>query len=499
MTGGHILAIDQGTTNTKALLIDSAGQIVASASRPLSIRYPQPAWVEQDAREIWNSVAATAAECLERARGVTPDAIGVANQRESVVVWDRLTGEPQGPCVAWQCRRTAAFCTALRERGAECLVRQRTGLALAPVYSASKAHWLLEHIPDGFRRAADGELCIGTVDSWVLWNLTGGAVHATDLTNASRTQLLDLQRLDWDEELLELFSIPRLALPAVHPSSHVFGATVERGGITAGIPIGALAGDSQAALFGHGAFGPGAVKATYGTGSSLMTITEGPAVSREGLSTTIACSCAGETRYALEGNIPVTGGAVRWLGEFMRLPNPAEDVARLALTVADSGGVYTVPAFAGLGAPHRNDAARGLIMGLTQGTAAAHVARAIIESIAYQVCDVFQAMERDTAGTLPELLAGGGASRNDLLMQFQADILERPVVRSVADDVSAIGVAWLAGLTVGVWRSTEELASLPRADERFQPKMGAAERSRLYDGWREAVARTIGELRRSAR
>jgi glycerol kinase len=493
VTAGHILAIDQGTTNTKALLIDRDGQIVASASRPLFIRYPRPAWVEQDPWELWTSIATAAGECLLRAGGVTPAAIGVSNQRESVVVWDRRTGEPAGPCVVWQCRRTAPFCAALRERGAECLVRQRSGLPLSPLFSASKAHWLLEQIPDGFRRAADGELSIGTVDSWVLWNLTGGAVHATDLTNASRTQLLNLEYLDWDQELLELFSIPRAALPALHPSSHIFGATVEHGAIPAGVPIGALAGDSHAALFGHGVFGPGAVKATYGTGSSLMTITEGPMASAEGLATTIAWSSAGETRYALEGNIPVTGGAVQWLGELLRLPSPAEDVARLALTAADSGGVYVVPAFAGLGTPYSNDAARGLIAGLTQGTAAAHLARATLESIAYQVCDVFAAMERDTARTLPALLAGGGASRNDLLMQFQADMLERPVLRSGAADVSAKGAAWLAGLSVGIWRSLEELAGLPRAEDQFHPRMAAGERARLYDGWREAVERTVGK------
>ncbi len=498
MTPEHILAIDQGTTNTKAVLIDRAGRIEASASRPVSIRYPQPAWVEQDARDLWTSVVQTAGECLARGGGATPAAIGVSNQRESVVVWDRHTGEAAGPCLVWQCRRTAGFCAALRQGGAERLVRERTGLGLDPLFSASKAHWLLDHIPDGFRRAAHGELCIGTVDSWLLWNLTGGAVHATDLTNASRTQLLDLRRLNWDGELLGLFSIPRAALPAVNPSSHVYGETVANGGIPAGIPIGAVAGDSHAALFGHGVFGPGAVKATYGTGSSLMTITEGPAASAAGLSTTIAWSRAGDTRYALEGNIAVTGGAVQWLGEFLSLPCPAEDVARLALTVADSGGVYVVPAFAGLGAPYWNDTARGLITGLTQATTAAHVARAIIESIAYQVCDVFEAMERDTGRTLPALLAGGGASRNGLLMQFQTDILQRPVVRSGVAGVSAMGAAWLAGLAVGFWRSMDELESLPRTEDRFQPRMGAAERDRMYGGWRDAALRTGGTVQHSA-
>jgi glycerol kinase len=499
VTTGYILAIDQGTTNTKATLIDSTGRVRASASRPLSIRYPRPAWVEQDAGELWTSVTATAAECLNRGGGATPAAIGVSNQRESVVVWDRRSGQPAGPCVVWQCRRTAPFCAALRARGAESLVKERTGLAIDPLFSASKAHWLLEQIPDGFRRAGDGELCIGTVDSWVLWKLTGGAAHATDLTNASRTQLLDIRRLDWDAELLELFAIPRAALPAVHPSSHIFGVTVDHAGIPAGVPIGALAGDSHAALFGHGVFEPGAVKATYGTGSSLMTIIERPCESKHGLSTTIAWSCAGETPYALEGNIPVTGGAVQWLGELLHLANPVDEAARLALTVPDSGGVFAVPAFTGLGAPYWNDAARGLIAGLTQATTGAHLARAIIESIAYQVGDVFAAMERDAARELPALLAGGGASRNDWLMQFQADILERPVIRSGVADVSAVGAAWLAGLAVGVWRSMEELRNLPRVEEQFQPKMAADERARLRDGWRDAVERTMGGfLRRAA-
>ena len=499
MTAAHILAIDQGTTNTKALLIDRSGRIVASASRPLSLRCPQPTWVEQDAWELCASAVEAAGECLDRGGGAPPAAIGISNQRESVIVWDRRTGEPVGPCVTWQCRRAAPFCAALRERGAECLVKTRTGLPLDPLFSASKAHWLLEHTPDGFRRAADGDLCVGTVDSWLLWNLTGKAVHATDLTNASRTQLLNLGSLDWDPELLSLFSIPRAALAAVHPSSHLFGATALCGAIPAGVPICAMAGDSHAALFGHGVFAPGSVKATYGTGSSLMTVTEGPASSATGLSTTIAWSRPGEMRYALEGNIPVTGAAVPWFGNLLRLPSPTEDIARLALTVSDSAGVYVVPAFAGLGPPYCDDAARGVIAGLTQATTAAHVARAVIESIAFQVCDVFAAMEQDTARTLPELLAGGGASRNDLLMQFQADILERPVVRSATPDVSALGAAWLAGLLSGAWRSLEELERLPRAGDRFLPKMAPSDRARLRDGWHDAVRRAGGSLDRRAR
>jgi glycerol kinase len=486
----HVLAIDQGTTNTKALLIDHNGKIVASASRPVGIQFPRPGWVEQDARALWSSVTEAAEECLSLGGNVQPVAIGISNQRESVVAWDRKTGQPMGPCVVWQCRRTAPFCAALREAGHADLLRRRTGLAIDPLFSASKARWLLEKTPNGMRRAADGEIAIGTVDSWVLWNLTGGAVHATDFTNASRTQLLDLRGLRWDSELMALFGVPETALPRLMPSSCLYGESVE------GIPVCALAGDSHAALFGHAIFSPGAVKATYGTGSSLMTATAKPVDSASGLSTTVGWSRAGQTMYALEGNITVTGGAVQWLGEFLGLPDPAADVAELAAMVSDTDGVFVVPAFAGLGAPHWKDGARGLMTGLTRGTKAAHVARATIESIAFQVRDVFDAMEQDCGHALPVLLADGGASRNDFLMQFQADILNRPVERSASPDVSAMGAAWLAGLAAGVWRSLEELAELPHPTDRFEPKMGDAERASRYDGWQEVVGAHFPEAGR---
>jgi glycerol kinase len=441
--------------------------------------------VEQDADELWRSVVEAAGECLERAGGVNPDAIGISNQRESVVVWERTTGRPVGPCISWQCRRTALFCEELRACGAANLVIERCGLAIDPLFSASKARWLLEHAPDGMRRAADGELCIGTVDSWLAWNLTGGKVYASDLTNASRTQLLGLTALEWDEELLAWFGIPRAALPQVYPSSHLYGETSD------GVKIGALVGDSHGALFGHAIFAPGPVKATYGTGTSLMTVTEGRATTANALSCTIGWAAAGVMRCALEGNISVTGGAVQWMGEFLGLANPAEDVARLAAGASDTGGVYLVPAFVGLGAPYWDSSARGLFSGLTRGTTAAHAARAAVEAIAYQVRDVFDAMERDLQHPLPSLLADGGASRNDWLMQFQADVLGRPVVRSEVADVSAIGAAWLAGLAVGVWGSLEELAALPREERRFEPRIGDGERARLYDGWKEAVDRAV--------
>ncbi len=484
-----VLAVDQGTTNTKALLVDPRGRVAAKASRPLPIRFPQPGWVEQDAEDLWRSVAEAIEECLAQAPHATVAAIGISNQRESVVIWERRTGRPAGPCVVWQCRRSAEFCENLRRRGIEPLVRERTGLGVDPLFSAGKIRWLLDNIPDGQKRAEAGELCAGTVDSWVLWNLTGGAVHACDASNASRTQLLDVRRAVWDAELLGLFGVPRAMLPEVRPSSGMLGESVELGRLPTGVPVTALIGDSHAALFGHAAFRPGAVKATYGTGSSLMTLTEGPVISRGGLSTTIAWRLGSAVTHALEGNILVTGSAVQWLGEFLGLPDPAHDAAALAERAEPAEGLYVVPAFVGLGAPYWDTRARGLITGLTRGTTAAQVARATLEAIAYQVRDVFEVMEAEAGQPLPELMTDGGASRNDVLMQFQADILGRPVVRNLSTDLSAIGAAWLAGLAVGFWPSLEELEALPREEDRFEPRMSDAERERRVRGWREAVAR----------
>jgi glycerol kinase len=490
MTGELILAIDQGTTNTKVLLVDHSGRVVARAARPLMIRFPRPGWVEQAPEALWRSVADAMDECLDQAGGAELAAIGITNQRESVLIWDRRTGQPATPCAVWQCRRSAAFCDDLRQRGLEPLLRSRTGLAVDPLFSASKARWLLDSIPDGMRRAAAGDLCIGTIDSWVLWNLTGGQVHACDATNASRTQLLNLHSLSWDPELLDIFGLPRPALPDVRPSSGLFGETVRSGRLPAGVPITSLIGDSHAALFGHAAFEPGSVKATYGTGSSLMTLLKTPVLSSGGLSTTVAWLRGPVATYALEGNITSTGGSVQWLGEFLGLADPAHDAAELAQRSDDTGGVYLVPAFAGLGAPYWDADARGLICGLTRGSSAAQLARATIESIAYQVRDVFESMRRDVDVALPHLMADGGASRNDFLMQFQADILGRPVVRNLSTDLSALGAAWLAGLALGLWRSTGELTALPRAEDRFEPRMTESERDARYAGWAEAVART---------
>lgn len=491
MATGAILTIDQGTTNTKALLVDASGKTIARASRPMTVACPHPGWVEQDAAALWNSVREAIDECLEKSGGATPSAIGISNQRESVVVWNRATGAPAGPCVIWQCRRSAPFCAELRGRDLEPFIRSRTGLGIDPLFSASKIRWLIDNIPDGKQRAASGELCAGTVDSWVLWNLTGGAAHACDVTNASRTQLMNLRGLDWDAELLGLFDVPASMLAAIKPSSGLFGVTVQHGRLAAGVPVTAVIGDSHAALFAHACFRPGAVKATYGTGSSLMKRTAQPVESRHGLSTTVAWGRQAGAHYALEGNITTTGGAVQWVGELLGFDAATAQAATLAAGVDDTGGVYLVPALAGLGAPHWRDDARGLICGLTRGTTAAHLARAAIDAIAYQVADVFDAMEKDSGAAAPELLADGGASANDRLMQFQADILDRRVVRNLSSDLSALGAAYLAGLGAGVWRDENDLAGLERGEQSFEPRMAASDRRRLRQGWRQAVQRTL--------
>ncbi len=485
-----ILAIDQGTTNTKVVLVDSAGQVFARASRPLHINYPQPAWVEQDAREIWQSVVEAIADCAASAGSPDISAVAITNQRESVVAWERATGLPLGPAITWQCRRTAPFCDELKSRGLETLLRDRTGLTIDPLFSASKARWLLEHIPHGVERASDGEICLGTMDSWVLWNLTGGAVHACDVSNASRTQLLNLSTAQWDDELIGLFGIPRVSLPHVKPSSAIYGETNSFEGLPDGTPIAALIGDSHAALYGHAGIYQGAVKATYGTGSSLMTPLPAPIASTHGLSTTIAWGRE-KTIYALEGNISATGAAVQWLGQVLGWKDNGREIEALAREVLDAAGVYLVPAFVGLGAPYWNPNARGTITGLTRGTTRAHLARATLESIAYQIRDVFDAIEADTQTRLQKIYADGGASRNDVLMQFQADILARPVLRNRSSDVSALGAAYLAGLAMGVWKSEEEITRLARPTDLFEPRMSENDRSARYDGWQHAVAQTL--------
>ncbi len=487
---GNILAIDQGTTNTKALVIDPAGTIIARGSQPTEISYPQPGWVEQDPLDIWHSTQAAIDACLGALDEPNLAAVAVTNQRETALVWERSTGQPVGPAVVWQCRRSAPLCNALAEQGLTDFIHARTGLQIDPMFSAGKIRWLLDHTKNGRERAARGDLCAGTVDSWVLWNLTGGVVHACDLTNASRTQLLNLHTLAWDAGLLDIFDIPAAMLPQVQPSSHLYGETIPTGKLSGGIPIASMIGDSHGALYGHAGFAPGTIKATYGTGSSLMTPVSTPLLSTRGLSTTIAWARETAT-YALEGNIYVTGAAVQWLGQLLGLDDAGAAVETLARSVDDAGGVYFVPAFVGLGAPHWNEAARGLITGLTRGASAGHLARATLEAIAYQVKDVFDLMQAESGAALEVLLADGGASSNNLLMQFQADILGRPVLRSTSGDVSALGAAYLAGLAVGIWASEDEIAALPRPHDRFEPRMDAGQREMLYAGWQNAIARTI--------
>ena len=493
----NILAIDQGTTNTKALIIDPAGRILARGSQPTAISYPQPGWVEQDAREIWRGTCAAIEQCLAALDRPDLAAVAISNQRETALVWERATGKPLGPCVVWQCHRSAAICNEVKAHGLGATLQERTGLQVDPMFSASKIRWLLDHIPAGQARAANGELCAGNIDAWLLWNLTGGRVHATDMTNASRTQLMSLRDLAWDAEVLDIFGIPAAILPRIRPSSFPFGETVPVGSLPGGIPIASLIGDSHASLYGLGGFRPGSVKATYGTGSSLMTPTPAPIISPHGLSTTVAWARE-RAIYALEGNIYATGAAVQWVGELLGLADGGAngpEIERLARTVDDTGGVYFVPALTGLGAPHWSESARGLIAGLTRGAGAAHLARAALEAIAYQVRDVFDAMQVEAGAPLSTLLADGGASRSDLLMQFQADMLGCPVLRSTSPDVSPLGAAFLAGLAVGIWSDEAEIERLVPPRDRFEPQMPTDQREALYAGWRAAVARTVFDPR----
>jgi glycerol kinase len=490
MPADVLLAIDQGTTNTKAILVNACGQILSRASCSPQISYPQPGWVEQDPSRIWETVAEAIADCLRQVDYPALAGVSVTNQRETVLAWEKSTGKPLGPAIVWQCHRTVPFCQALRERGLEGPIRQRTGLTIDPMFSGSKMRWLLDHLDDGYARAERGEIQLGTVDSWILWNLTGR--HATDLTNASRTQLLNLQTREWDETLLGWFGVPRAALPEIKRSDAVFGETLAVAGLSAGIPVAGVLGDSHAALFGHAGFRPGSVKATYGTGSSLMTPTASPVFSQSGLSTTIAWGRE-ETTYALEGNIYSTGAAVKWLGQVLGLEDPGNGVEALASQVSDSAGVAFVPAFVGLGAPHWNERARGLVTGITAGTTAPHLARATLEAIAFQVRDVFDVMSAEAGAPLDCLLADGGASRNDLLMQLQADVLGVPVVRNLSTDLSALGAAFLGGLALGLWASPQELVSLPRSEDRFEPRISAEQRSERYATWRAAVRRVLFE------
>jgi len=483
-----ILAIDQGTTNTKALLVDRSGAPVFRASEPVKLILGSHGYVEQDPEELWDSVRKVMAECVNYAgrSGSSIEGLAISNQRETGIVWDAKSGQAVGNAISWQCARSADICKRL-ETSAES-VRTRTGLPLATLITAGKWAWLLENDSRASALAAAGMLRLGTVDSWLIHRLTGGRVHATDLSNASRTGLLNLRQLTWDAELLQLFGISLESMPELRSSSGSFGMCVGISGVE-GTPILAAIGDSHAAMFGHGQYIPGTIKATYGTGSSLMVLTHRLAVDTPVLARTIAWSIAGETQFALEGNIAMSGSAVQWVGEFLHLADPAQEAVALAESVQDADGAYFVPAMVGLGAPHWDANARGMIAGLGRSHTAAHLARAAIEAVAYQVADVFFAMEKAGGIAFPGLHADGGATCNGSLMQFQADILGRPVLRSINEELSAIGTSWLAGFALGWWNDLAEIAALPCMTDEFIPAMKIIDRDRLYTGWKNAVRR----------
>ncbi|MCU0304310.1 MAG: glycerol kinase GlpK [Thermoanaerobaculales bacterium] len=491
-----VLAIDQGTTGTTALVIDRGGTVLGRAYAEITQLYPAPGWVEHDADEIWRVSLEVAGRAVAAAglTGADLAAIGLTNQRETTVVWDRRTGRPVHRAVVWQSRQTAGICERLRAAGHEGWVRERTGLVLDAYFSASKIRWVLDRVPDGQAQAESGDLLFGTVDSWLLWQLTGGQVHATDPTNASRTLLYDIHQRRWATQLLELFDVPRAMLPQVRPSAGVFGTTRSLGPLPAGVPVSGIAGDQQAALYGQGCWRPGMVKATYGTGSFVVLNTgAAPTLSEGGLVTTVCCDATGAPAYALEGSVFTTGAAVQWLRDELGLIEQASDTETIGGRVADTMGVYVVPAFAGLGAPHWDMHARGAIVGLTRGSGRAEIIRATLDSIAYQTRDVVEVMNRDSGVAISELRVDGGAAVNDVLMQFQADILGIPVVRPMLVETTAAGAAFLAGLGVGFWSGPGEIEGSWRRERLFEPAMPPARREELCAGWQRAVRQVLTE------
>jgi glycerol kinase len=489
-----LLALDQGTTSSRAIVFDEAGAPVATAQREFPQHFPQPGWVEHDPIDIWQTQRDTAVEALRSAKISARDlaALGLTNQRETTLVWDRATGQPIYNAIVWQDRRTADACAVLAKDIPADWLRARTGLRLDPYFSATKIAWILDHVPGARARAERGELAFGTVDSWLLWQLTGGRVHATDPTNASRTLLFNIHSGQWDDDLLARFRIPRVLLPEVRPSSGSFGE-VSAVDELRGVPILGVAGDQQAALFGHACFQPGQAKITYGTGCFMLLQTgEQPAESRHGLLTTPACDLAGRRQYALEGSVFIGGALIQWLRDSLQFIQNAAEIEPLAASVPDTGGVYFVPAFAGLGAPHWDAYARGSVFGLTRGTTKAHLARAALEAIAFQNNDVLEAMQADAVHPLRELRVDGGASANALLMQFQADLLGVPVERPRVSETTALGAAFLAGLAAKIWPDASVLAAHWQVDRVFTPQRSRDEMAARVLRWREAVKRSAG-------
>jgi glycerol kinase len=487
-----ILALDQGTTSSRAILFDHAGSVIGVAQKEFPQLFPKPGWVEHDPAALWSSQWEVAQAVLEKTGTAPGDvaAIGITNQRETTLLWDRKTGRPIHNAIVWQDRRTAGHCDTLRKRGLAAKIRRKTGLVIDAYFSATKIAWLLKNVPGARARARRGELAFGTVDTWLVWNLTGGRAHVTDATNASRTLLYNLRTGDWDDELLELFDVPRSVLPEIRLSSEVYGEAI-LGSVP--VPIAGIAGDQQAALFGQVCHSPGLVKNTYGTGCfMLMNTGTKPIASRNHLLTTVAWHVGKEREFALEGSVFIAGAAVQWLRDGLGIIRASSEIESLAASVPDNGGVYLVPAFAGLGAPHWDPYARGLLAGITRGTNAGHIARATLEGIAYQVADVLNAMQKDAGIQLRELRVDGGASANNLLMQFQSDILGVPVVRPKVTETTALGAAYLAGLAVGFWKDRAEIARQWQVDRRFKPALTPKRRTALMEGWNKALARSRG-------
>ena len=488
-----ILSLDQGTTSSRALLFDRNGAILASAQHEFAQHFPQPGWVEHDALEIWQSQCRVAAEAIAKSALNAEEigAIGITNQRETTVLWDRASGLPLAPAIVWQDRRTAAFCDELKHEGMEECIREKTGLVIDAYFSGTKLNWLLQNIPGARQRAMRGELAFGTIDSWLIWQLTAGKVHATDVSNASRTMLFNINTLDWDDELLRAMDIPRTVQPKIVSSSEVIGETACEG-LPRGIVIGGVAGDQQAALFGQACHRPGMAKNTYGTGCfMLMNTGESAVVSQHNLISTVAWRLNGQpAQYAVEGSVFVAGAAVQWLRDGLGIIEKASDVEALAASVPDSGGVVMVPAFTGLGAPHWDASARGAIFGLTRGSTRAHIARATLESIAFQSAELAAAMRDDAGVPLAELRVDGGAAVNNFLMQFQADLIGVNVVRPKITEITALGAAYLAGLAVGFWRTQEEIALLWETERIFVPRLSKGDAQMRMDAWRLAVNRT---------
>ena len=491
----YVLSIDEGTTGTTAILFDGNGRKVSHAYREIQQIYPQSGWVEHDPQEIFRQSVVVAEEAVEKA-GIAFSSVaglGITNQRETVVVWDRRTGEPVSNAVVWQCRRTAPFCEGLKDRGFGPFIQQRTGLMIDAYFSASKIRWVLDNLPDGQKRAEQGDLLFGTIDTWLIWNLTGGKIHVTDFSNASRTMLFNITTFNWDKELLDVFNIPAIMMPRPVPSSSVYGETA--GGLfnNSRLPVAGIAGDQQAALFGQACFHPGMAKNTYGTGSFVLVNTgRAPVFSEKGLITTLAWQLDNEVTYAMEGSIFVTGAAVQWLRDGLGLIRKASEIEALAMTVPDNGGVYFVPAFVGLGTPYWDMYARGTIVGLTRGSNKGHLARAVLEAIAFQARDVIDTMKTEAGIEIPVLRVDGGGSLNNLTMQFQADILGIPIQRSAIEETTALGAAYLAGLAVGVWQDLPEIEKKWAGSAVYEPRMSADQRESLYGTWKQAVRRAAG-------